>query len=57
MNGLNKWKDLYASNKDFRDYVDNYMKNRDVTLEAVLSHKLTQIIGEMYMEKAGEKNA
>ena len=57
MNGLNKWKDLYASNEDFRDYVDRCMKNRDVTLEAVLSHKLTQIVGEMYMEKAGEKNA
>ena len=57
MYGLNKWKDLYASNEDFRDYVDRCMKNRDVTLEAVLSHKLTQIVGEMYMEKAGEKNA
>lgn len=57
MNGSNKWKDLYASNEDFRDYVDRCMKNRDVTLEAVLSHKLTQIVGEMYLEKAGEKNA
>lgn len=55
--GLKQWKDLYVSNKDFRDYVDRCMKNRDVTLEEVLMYKQTQLVGEMYLEKAGEKNA
>jgi hypothetical protein len=63
MNGLNQWKDLYESNKNFRDYVDRYMSNRDVTLEEVLSFKQTQLVGEMYRKKdendgkAGGQNA
>lgn len=63
MKGLNQWKNLYESNKDFRDYVDRYMRNKDVTLEEVLILKQTQLIGEMYRKsdessgKAGDKNA
>jgi hypothetical protein len=59
MKGLNQWKDLYESNKAFREYIDRYMKNKDVTLEEVLSYKQTQLIGEMYKndEKAGGQNA
>lgn len=63
MKGLNQWKDLYESNKDFRDYVDRYMRNKDVTLEEVLILKQTQLVGEMYRKsdesngKAGGQNA
>lgn len=45
---------LYQTNKDFKDYVDNYMRNKDVTLEKVLSYKQTQLVGEMYKEKEKE---
>ena len=47
-------KKLYQTNKDFNDYVDRYMRNRDVTLEEVLSYKQTQLVGEMYKEQAEE---
>lgn len=29
-------KKLYQTNKDFKDYVDSYMRNKNVTLEEVL---------------------
>ena len=47
-------KKLYQTNKDFKDYVDRYMRNGDVTLEEVLSYKQTQLVGEMYKEQAEE---
>lgn len=47
-------KKLYQTNKDFKDYVDRYMRNRDVALEEVLSYKQTQLVGEMYKEQAEE---
>ena len=40
-------KELYQTNKDFRNYVDRYMRNKNVTLEEVLSLKQTQLVGEM----------
>lgn len=42
---------LYKTNKDFRDYVDRYRRNKNVTLEEVLSYKQTQLVGEMYREQ------
>ncbi len=47
-------KKLYQTNKDFKDYVDRYMRNKNVTLEEVLSYKQTQLVGEMYREQAEE---
>jgi hypothetical protein len=47
-------KKLYETNKDFRDYVDRYMRNKDVCLEEVLGYKLTQIVGEKYGKDAEE---
>ena len=47
-------KKLYQTNKDFKEYVDRYMRNRDVTLEEVLSYKQTQLVGEMYKEQEEE---
>ena len=42
---------LYQTNKDFRDYVDRYMSNKNVTLEEVLSYKQTQYVAAQYREK------
>lgn len=46
--------ELYQTNKDFKRYVDSYMRNKDVTLEEVLSLKQTQLVGEMYREQVEE---
>ena len=45
-------KNLYQINKDFKDYVDRYMQNKDVSLEEVLSYKQTQLVGDMYRKAA-----
>ena len=47
-------KKLYQMNKDFKNYVDRYMRNKNVTLEEVLSYKQTQLVGEMYKEQEEE---
>lgn len=47
-------KKLYQTNKDFKNYVDSYMRNKDVTLEEVLSYKQTKLVGEMYKEQEEE---
>ena len=54
LQGVLCMKKLYQTNKDFKEYVDRYMRNRDVTLEEVLSYKQTQLVGEMYKEQAEE---
>lgn len=46
---------LYQTNKDFRDYVDRYMSNKDVTLEEVLSYKQTQYVAAKYIEVEQDK--
>lgn len=50
---MNKYEELYNTNKDFKEYVDNYMRNKDVTLEQVLSLKITQMVADTY---EGQKN-
>ena len=45
---VDKYEELYKTNKDFKDYVDRYMRNKDVTLEEVLSLKQTQLVADMY---------
>ena len=45
-------KELYQTNKDFKEYVDRYMKYKDVSLEEVLSYENTRLVGEMYREEA-----
>lgn len=42
---------LYQTNKDLRDYVDRYRRNKDVTVEEVLSYKQTQLVAEYYREE------
>lgn len=48
---VNKYEELYKSNKDFREYVDRYMRNKDVALAEVLSLKIIKEIAEMYLEE------
>ena len=51
---MNKYEELYNANKDFKDYVDNYMRNKDVTLEHVLSLKITQMVADTYERQKNE---
>ena len=51
---MNKYEELYNTNKDFKEYVDNYMRNKDVTLEQVLSLKITQIVADTYDRQKNE---
>ena len=46
--GLNRYEKLYRNNKDFREYVDRYMRNKDIALKNVLSMKQIQLVGDMY---------
>lgn len=46
---LNRYEKLYRNNKDFREYVDRYMRNKeDVKLKDVLRNKQIQLVGDMY---------
>lgn len=46
--GLSRYEKLYRNNKDFREYVDRYMRNKDIALKKVLSMKQIQLVGDMY---------
>lgn len=47
--GLSRYEKLYRDNKDFREYVDRYMRNKeDVKLKDVLKNKQIQLVGDMY---------
>ena len=46
--GLRRYEKLYRNNKDFREYVDRYMRNKDIALKKVLSMKQIQLVGDMY---------
>ena len=43
-----RYEHIYKENKDFKYYVDNYMRNKDATLKEVLSMKHIQIVGDVY---------
>ena len=46
---LNRYEKLYRNNKDFREYVDRYMRNKeDVKLKDVLRMKQICLVGDMY---------
>lgn len=49
---MDKYEELYNTNKDFKDYVDSYMRNKTVFLSEVLSLKITQNVGDMYTEES-----
>ena len=55
---LKKYEKLYRDNKDFREYVDRYMRNKeDVKLKDVLRMKQTQLVGDMYEKESHEKSS
>ena len=45
---MDKYEELYNTNKDFKEYVDNYMRNKNVTLSYVLGLKIIQIVAGIY---------
>ena len=46
---LNRYEEMYLNNKDFKDYVDRYMRNKEnVKLKDVLRMKQIQLVGDMY---------
>lgn len=51
---MDEYEKLYKTNPDFRRYVDQYMRNKDVALSEVLSLKITRIVGDMYTEELEE---
>lgn len=52
INGMERYERLYNTNKDFKDYVDNYMRNKEVTLSQVLSLKITQMVADSYEKES-----
>ena len=50
--GLNRYEKLYRNNKDFREYVDRYMRNKDMKLKDVLKMKQIQLVGDMYEKES-----
>lgn len=48
MSNKSKYEKLYRDNKDFREYVDRFMRNKDVSLKTVLSMKQVQMVADMY---------
>lgn len=46
---LNRYEKLHRQNKDFKNYVDRYMRNKeDVKLKDVLRMKQIRFVGDMY---------
>ena len=50
---MDRYEKLYQSNKDFKNYVDSYMKNINLTLSQALSLKLVHIVADMYEKESG----
>ena len=44
-------KDLYNTNKDFKDYVDRYCKNKPFGVNEALRHIHIKLVGQYYKEK------
>lgn len=53
--GFKRYEKLYFENKDFREYVERYRKNKDISLKQVLSMKQIQLVGDMYEKEKHEK--
>ncbi len=55
MDRIDKLKDLYTENKDFRTYVDKYCTKHELSVDEALEHALVQEVGAKYLEKTQEK--
>ena len=53
IDSMDRYEKLYQSNKDFKNYVDSYMKNKNMTLSQVLSLKIVHIVADMYEKESG----
>lgn len=53
IDNMDRYEKLYQSNKDFKNYVDSYMKNKNMTLSQVLSLKIVHIVADMYEKESG----
>ncbi len=42
--------DLYNTNKDFRDYVDRYCRNKPFGVKQALRHIQVRLVGHYYRE-------
>ena len=50
-------KRIYDTNKEFKDYCDRYVRNKNITLDEVLGYENTKLVADMYREKEeAEKN-
>lgn len=43
---------LYASNEDFRQYVDKYRTKHNISVDEALQHYLVQAAGRIYKEQS-----
>ncbi len=48
--------DLYNTNKDFRDYVDRYCRNKPFGVEQALRHIQVRLVGHYYRELEQKKS-
>lgn len=53
---MDRYEKLYLENKDFREYVDRYMRNKEgVKLKDVLKNKHIQLVADMYEDEEKKK--
>lgn len=50
-------KQFYESNSDFRDYVEKFRRDRDLTVDEALQHASVREAEMYYREKEKEENA
>lgn len=49
-------KELYERNKDFREYVDRYCRNKDITADNALNLIHVRLVGQHYKELENSKD-
>ena len=52
--GLKRYEELYRDNKEFREYVERYMRNKNVKLKEVLKLKQIQLVADEYERENNE---
>lgn len=50
-------RDFYNSNSDFRDYVEKFRRDHDLTVDEALQHASVREAEKYYREKEIEENA
>lgn len=48
-------RDFYNTNSDFRDYVEKFRRDRDLTVEEALQHASVREAEKYYREKEAEE--